>query len=361
MVIYLAAACVLTLVTGLLLLVSMRRATPASGTRPTEVLKDQLRQFESEVDAGRLTPDEATSLRAEFGRRLIDEDRQTKHRGTTKSGLVLPVVLALIIPALSVPAYLAKGKPELSDAPLHARLDRAVENNDIEAMVVKVEERLQQVPDDALGWKMLAPIYMQLGRFADSAVAYEQLIRLEPPTAERLANLGEALTYAEQGIVTSKAAKALSMALEKNPDDPKANFFMGLSLKQDGKTTEARQRFESVLAKSSADAPWRAAFEKELAALSAAPALTDEQVQQGSAMAARDQEKMIRGMVDGLEVKLQQDQENIEGWLRLIRARTVLGEADKARSALGKATTIFQNQTQAMASLNALAMELKLQ
>lgn len=48
---------------------------------------------------------------------------------------------------------------------------------------------------------------------------------------------------------------------------------------------------------------------------------------------------MIRSMVDGLERKLAADGADLDGWLRLIRARGVLGEADKARQSYDTART----------------------
>ena len=52
---------------------------------------------------------------------------------------------------------------------------------------------------------------------------------------------------------------------------PKARFFDGLALKQEGKTAEAKASFEAFLADSPADAPWRPMLEAELRDLGARP------------------------------------------------------------------------------------------
>ena len=70
--------------------------------------------------------------------------------------------------------------------------------------------------------------------------------------------------------------------------------------------------------------------------------------------------EMIRGMVDGLEEKLKDNANDLEGWLRIIRARTVLNEPEKARAAFATATITFKQDEKAMAMLNSLAEELKL-
>ena len=46
---------------------------------------------------------------------------------------------------------------------------------------------------------------------------------------------------------------------------------------------------------------------------------------------------MIRGMVERLSERLHRDGSDIEGWLRLVRSYMVLGESDKARSAVADA------------------------
>jgi len=47
--------------------------------------------------------------------------------------------------------------------------------------------------------------------------------------------------------------------------------------------------------------------------------------------------EMVRGMVERLAERLKHDGSDVEGWLRLVRAYTVLGERDKAREAATEA------------------------
>ncbi|MGB8481714.1 MAG: hypothetical protein WCE63_23165, partial [Acidobacteriaceae bacterium] len=46
---------------------------------------------------------------------------------------------------------------------------------------------------------------------------------------------------------------------------------------------------------------------------------------------------MIRGMVSRLAGRLRDNGGDVEGWLRLVRAYTVLGDRDKAKSAAADA------------------------
>ena len=78
-------------------------------------------------------------------------------------------------------------------------------------------------------------------------------------------------------------------------------------------------------------------------------------------MSASDQQAMIRSMVDGLEQKLAANPDNLEGWLRLIRARSVLGDTDKAKTAYKKALTQFSGNQDALAQISALGKDMKIE
>ena len=67
-------------------------------------------------------------------------------------------------------------------------------------------------PEDGRGWEVLGPVYMRLGRYDDAVKARKNALRLLGATAEREADLGEALTGAQNGIVTAEAKAAFERA-----------------------------------------------------------------------------------------------------------------------------------------------------
>jgi cytochrome c-type biogenesis protein CcmH len=69
---------------------------------------------------------------------------------------------------------------------------------------------------------------------------------------------------------------------------------------------------------------------------------------------------MVEGMVQRLAARLDAQGDDLTGWLRLIRAYTVLGRDDEAREALARAKGQFAGNTQAIEQLDALAAELGL-
>jgi cytochrome c-type biogenesis protein CcmH len=194
-----------------------------------------------------------------------------------------------------------------------------------------------------------------------------RVIALKGPTAELSADLSEMLMFAGNGLMPPEGLDAAREALKLDPKNSKGRYYEALGLSQDGQHAAALAAFESLLADSAADAPWRPAVEKQIATLrqpqaAAAnqPGPTQAQVEAAGNMSTGDQQAMIRSMVDGLAAKLESNPRNIEGWLRLIRARVVLKEADVAQGALDKARGIFDGDQGAAAQLAALAQELGL-
>lgn len=83
-----------------------------------------------------------------------------------------------------------------------------------------------------------------------------------------------------------------------------------------------------------------------LEAQSAAPQIDPETRAQIESMSAEEQMAMINNMVDGLALRLAEDPNDFEGWMRLIRARTVMGDPEQARRDLEKALEVFPRDTE---------------
>jgi len=65
-----------------------------------------------------------------------------------------------------------------------------------------------------------------------------------------------------------------------------------------------------------------------------------------------DRSAMIRGMVDRLATRLKQNGDDVDGWLRLVRAYMVMGEADKAKGASTEAREAVARDPDRLKQLN---------
>ena len=351
------AAIVMFALAGVTAWLSSRANTGEGGLA---VLKHQLAELDADVAAQRIDAAESEGLRNELSRRILAAARQEKSPvGHSANGKF--AFLTALVPLAAVAIYLQIGQPTMPDAPRAERLANAQKNKDTEAMVAQVEDHLAQKPDDVEGWKLLAPIYMDMGRFADAAGAQLQIMALTGETADLKAGVAEALTLRDQGMMPEAAIAAAMEAYALNSKNPKAQFYRALALSQQGKKAESEAAFKLLLANSPPDAPWRGAVEAQLKRFSgAAPSLAPGQAEAVASMSPEEQKAMIRSMVEGLDQRLASNGDDIEGWLRLIRARSVLGEMEKATMALAKARGLFGQKPTELAALNDLAKELKL-
>lgn len=359
-------ALLLTGLSALALLYGARRsaALPASGNdAKLAIYKDQLSEIDRDLAAGLLPASEAEAQKTEVARRMLATARQDGGAVAPEPSRHLRLLIALLVPLLAIPAYLQLGEPMMRDVPRDVRMANAQSNQDLPAMIAQVEEHLWNKPNDASGWQILIPNYMSMERYADAANAMVQVMRLKGPDATLYANFAEAMTLSNKGLMGPEAVSAIEEALKLDGKSPKARYYKAMAIAQSGKKDEALLAYKTLLAESAPDAPWRQMVAQEITRLEAsgtAPQISTEQMANAEGMTDSDRNEMIRGMVDGLEEKLNDNANDLEGWLRIIRARTVLNEPDKAKAAFEIATTTFKQDEKAMAMLNSLAEELKL-
>jgi cytochrome c-type biogenesis protein CcmH len=92
-----------------------------------------------------------------------------------------------------------------------------------------------------------------------------------------------------------------------------------------------------------------------------APGPTADDIAAAGKMAPEDRSAMVRGMVERLAERLQRDGSDIDGWLRLVRAYTVIGDRGKAISAAADARKALGHDADKLRRLDDLVKELKLE
>jgi len=336
-----------------------RRGRPHLEGSEATVYKDQLAEINRDLAAGLIGASEADAARVEISRRLLAAAAAAdEHSPPTGSNVRLRRVAAIIalvgLPVVSVALYLPLGSPRLGDFPLAERIRTPDANEPLANLVAQVEAHLEKNPTDGRGWNALAPVLTKLGRYDEAVLAYRNSITYNGDSAERRADLGEALAGAAGGVVTLEARTEFERAIALNADEVKANYFLGLAAEQDGRSAEAASIWRSILAKAPPDAPWRPLVQAALGRVggSGAPALSDDAMATAKDMNEADRGAMIRGMVDRLASRLKQNGDDVEGWLRLVRAYMVMGDRDKAKSALTDARQAVANDAERLRQLN---------
>ena len=334
-----------------------RSAAPKAGGSEAVVYKDQLNEIDRDVAAGQIGASEAQAARIEISRRLLaatDSERDLPARSNLKLRRWSALLALVGVPIAAVAFYLPLGSPQLGDFPLAARTRAADANQPLENLVAQVEAHLEKNPTDGRGWNVLAPVLARLGRYDDAVRAFRNSITYNGDSAERRSDLGEALVGSAGGIVTAEAKGEFERAVAQNADDPKANYFLGLAAEQDGRNTDAAAIWRGMLAKAPSDAPWRPLVQAALVRVGgpAAPVLSNETMSAAKDMNEADRGAMIRGMVDRLATRLKQNGDDVEGWLRLVRAYMVMGERDKAVSVALDARQAVADDAERLRQLN---------
>ena len=124
--------------------------------------------------------------------------------------------------------------------------------------------------------------------------------------------------------------------------------------------------WRDLLASAPSGAPWADFVRDELAQIEpgagqVAPGPGAEQMAAAATMDPEQRQQMIVGMVEGLAERLKKDGGDFEGWLRLVRAYTVLGERDKARLAASDARRTVERDADKLRRLEELVKELGLE
>jgi cytochrome c-type biogenesis protein CcmH len=322
----------------------------------TVVYRDQLAEVGRDVAAGLINAPEAAAARVEISRRLLAAaDHQREAPGSSVSLRRAAALVALIgLPLVALGFYYPLGSPGLPDFPLAQRARTPDGTQSLDNLVAQVEQHLANNPGDGRGWSVLAPVLARLGRVDDAVRAFRNSITYNGESSERRADLGEALVAAAGGVVTAEAKGEFERAIALNADNVKASYYVGLAAEQDGRSSEAANIWRAMLAKAPADAPWRSLVQAALVRVggSPVPAPSEETIAAAKGMSDADRSAMIRSMVDRLAARLKENGEDVEGWLRLVRAYMVMGEPDKAKGASLDARRAVASDPQRLRQLN---------
>jgi len=330
------------------------------------VYRDQLDEVERDHTAGLIGAPEADAARIEISRRLLaaaEDDAASPAPPSASTALrrrrVVAFVSLLLLPFGTGGLYAWLGSPGLVFGPASAQdsvtADRQMK---VESLVSKVEGHLRAHPEDGRGWEVLAPVYMQLGRYTDSANAWRNALRLLGEDADREANLGEALMADANGVVTEDAKTAFVRAVTLDSTTVSARFYLGVAAEQDGDRAKAAKIWRDLIADAPSGAHWVGDVRTALArvenrAVAPLPGPTPTEMVAAAKQPSTEQFAMIRSMVDGLAAQLKHDSSNVDGWVRLVRSYKVLGEADKADAAVAEAQKALAGNAEKRQQLDA--------
>lgn len=180
---------------------------------------DQLAELKADLDSGELDAAQYEDARREIEKRLSEDvPLESAPVAATQASRWPGYVLAGAIPVLAIAMYMGLGNP---DALLESRADARQGQHDAAPMIAALEAKLKAKPEDAAGWYMLARSYASIGKYDESARAFEKAVELFPEDARLLADYADALAMAQGQNLQGKPLELINKALKLNPNDEK--------------------------------------------------------------------------------------------------------------------------------------------
>lgn len=252
---FLAAALMALTMAGLLWPLLRQPSGAAVPDRPApalrEIYRDQLRELDTDLRAGTLSPARHEQARDELARRLLDDAGEPAIAARSqRSSTLLAAALLALLPSAAILLYLHLGNPvalwDTSD--MHAIEDGQHELSvaQIEGMVNQLATRLHDKPDDPEGWSMLARSYTALQRYDDAAAAYAKAVALAPNVAALRSDYADVLASLSGGSLEGPAMEQIQRALALDAEDPKGLALAGSAAAERGETAQAISYWERL-------------------------------------------------------------------------------------------------------------------
>lgn len=362
------------------------------------IYRDQLAEIDQEIADGVLAEAQASAARSEIHRRMLAAEDAELTRSpqllaaeSRRAQLLAVLAIALIVPVGVAAIYGALGSPKLPGQPYAWRLahDPGIAAS---ASAERLAAELESKPSVA-GYRHLASMYFTARDFGRAAAADRQALGLGAHDAGIWSEYGEALAMASGGMIIPESMMAFTRALERDPHDSRARFYVGLAEAQIGKARVAVGIWRDLLASAPPNASWRGLVETNIksaakaggfdpssippkppsiqalksavsgmmgamqartnAPTSMPPAAgTPAQAGATSVLDPNDpQLPMIKMMVGRLATKMEKNPGDADGWRRLAHAYVVLGEKGKARAAIAHAVKLKPNDPAIQATL----------
>lgn len=194
------------------------------------ILKSQLKELGLEKEAGEMSEQEYEQAHLELQRRVLDETENLDKEkwGSALGAKKLAIVLAIVVPALSLWLYSYWGLPLVVEPEVLANKMVADQPVNVEDMVARLEKRLQENSDDPASWLMMARVHTYYGRHDDAVEAYAKAMPVVDNDPVALAQYAEAVMLSGKNDQQGLSKSLVDRALYLNPEEPLALMLGGV-------------------------------------------------------------------------------------------------------------------------------------
>ncbi len=237
---YIAAA--LLIVAALLFIVPplLRREQDEAATDRRSlnisIYQDQFAELERDLANDVITREQFEQSKQELEHRLLEDvsDLETPTTGNkpvmSRTTVVSAVIIAGLVPLLATGVYMQTGTPaaitgEASSLALPG--DHDLEHQ-IEQMIARLEQRLNDNPEDVEGWAMLGRTYLALERFDRALPALDRAVALGGKDPALLVDFADVLAMTTNNMsLEGRPLALIEQALKLDPNNQKGLWLAG--------------------------------------------------------------------------------------------------------------------------------------
>jgi len=221
--------------------------------------KQRLAELQQQRDAGKLNDMDLQALKNEIEVILaqdIDLDDQpivNVVTNTSNSNPILIAALCTLLPIGALLIYWIVGSPQsLNESNQQSNQSIAIgnatpSNSEIQEMIVELRQSLDEQPDNAEGWGLLARTLMATGQYPESIEANKKLLELSGENSDIYAALADASAILADGKLQGQPLQYVEHALELDPEHPQSLWLAGLAAAQQGNNESARSYWNTLL------------------------------------------------------------------------------------------------------------------
>lgn len=191
------------------------------------IYRDQFADLDADLTRGTISAEKHAEARSELERRVLEDVTEQGTAQATRPQKWTSVVVAIALPVAAALLYLQLGKTTEGPQELAADSKAPLTEQQIVDMVAQLAERLKKEPDNVEGWFILARSYYAMGRYAESAAAFERLDALQPNDPNVLADRADALAMSRNRDITGSPLALVERALKLDPKQGKALAMAG--------------------------------------------------------------------------------------------------------------------------------------
>lgn len=341
---------------ALILSRAARRSSLTNASDPAvAVYRRALIELDDLADLDLIPAEERRAVRAEAGRRLLEASAPSAP-GTRASGPWAPLLAAVAVALAAMVLYIQIGSAGARDQPFAGRL-RAWRANPERYGPPELAAALHAItverPGDIEPLRRLAALDLALGD-ADGAIhSLRRAVAIAPDRADLAAALGEVLVLKAQGAVNADAQAVFERAARLDPTSPTARYYLARARIVGGNQAEGLAAWRRLLDDLPLNDPRRAQLSGEIAALERTGRLAA--VGTDSSRPTPEAPAAIVDMVERLAARLRANPDDPDGWVRLVRAYTVLGKTDKRNAALNEARKRYSTRPDVLRALDSAA------